>query len=195
MRLQGTIIGLLIAAIFVGSLDVAVRTYSAIGTHPQTKTEEVKPVKFQDRLGAVLEASQKPIQAPSIGAVKPLQTSEPSNSNLGSDATAAFSVSNIQPTGGFVTAPATRPASSKHPDPDSSPTSQSGPAAGPHSVSLNIRKPKRPTPIRAAELKAKTEKSKEKTEKQKEESDRPEEKGPKPLAFGSIGYNYNPQQN
>ena len=115
MQLQGTIIGLLIAAIFVGSLDVAVRTYSAIGTHAQTRTEEVKPVKFQDRLGAVLEASEKPIQAPSIGAVKPLQTSEPSNSNLGSDATGAFSVSNIQPTGGFVTAPATRPASSKHP--------------------------------------------------------------------------------
>jgi hypothetical protein len=195
MQLQGTIIGLLIAAIFVGSFDVAVRTYSAIGTHPQTETGEVKPVKFQDRLVAVLAASEKPIQATSIGAVKPLQTAEPSASNLGSDATGPFSVSNIQPTDGFVTAPAMRPASSKHPDPDSSPASQSGPAAGPHSVSLSIRKPKRPTAIRAAELKARTDKPKEKTDKPKAEADRPEEKGPTPLAFGSIGYNYNPQQN
>ena len=190
MQLQGTIVGLLIAAIFVGSLDVALRIYSEIGTHPQIETEKL--VKFQDRLIAVLGDAQKPIQATSIGAVTPLESSEPSTSNLGSDE--AFNVSNIQPTDGFVIAPATRPTSSTHPNLDSNPGSQSGPAAGLQPVALPIRKPKRAVAIRAAESKAKIENPKEITEKPKEEAN-PEVRGPKPLAFGTIGYNYNPQQN
>ena len=37
MRRQGAVIGLLIAAIFVGSIDVAMRAYSAIGTQLRQK--------------------------------------------------------------------------------------------------------------------------------------------------------------
>jgi len=185
MQRQGAIIGLLIAAIFVGSIDVAMRAYFAIGTQPQT--EKVGSVKIQDRLIAVVADSQKALQtSTSPGVVKPLQTSDPSASNPGSDVTGVFSVSNIHPTDGFVTAPATRPASSTYPDSavSSTPPSQSRTAAGPHLVSLPTRKPKRPMAKEAqsstADLKAK--------------AGGQEERGPKPLAFGSIGYNYNPQQ-
>ena len=184
MRRQGAILGLLIAAIFVGSIDVALRAYSAIGTQPQT--EKVASVKIQDRLTAlVVEDSQKAVgTSTSLGAVKPLHTPDPSASNPGSDVTGVFSVSNIHPTDGFVTAPATRPAASTHPNLAVSSTPASPSRIASHLVSLPTRKPKRPIakepPSSTAELKAKAEGQ--------------EEGGPKPLAFGSIGYNYNPQQ-
>jgi hypothetical protein len=186
IRRQGAIIGLLIAAIFVGSIDVALRAYSAIGTQPQT--EKVASVKIQDRLTAlVVEDSQQALgTSTSLGAVGPLHTSDPSASNSGSDVTGVFSVSNIHPTDGFVTAPATRAAASTHPNlaVSSTPASQSRIAAESHLVSLPTRKPKRPVakepPSSTTELNAKAEGQ--------------AEAGPKPLAFGSIGYNYNPQQ-
>jgi len=183
-RRQGAIIGLLIAAIFVGSIDVALRAHSAIGTQPQI--EKVASIKIQDRLTAlVVEDLQKALgTSTSLGAVKPLHT--PSASNPGSDVTGVFSVSNIHPTDGFVTAPATRPTASTHPNlaVSSTPASQSRIAAESHLVSLPTRKPKRPIakepPSSTTELKAK--------------AGVQEEAGPKPLAFGSISYNYNPQQ-
>jgi hypothetical protein len=183
---QGAIIGLLIAAIFVGAIDVALQAYSAIGTQPQA--EKVASVKIQARLTAlVVEDSQKAVgTSTSLGAVKPLHTTDPSASNPGSDGTGVFSVSNIHPTDGFVTAPATRPAASTQPNlaVNSTPASKSRIAVESHLVSLPTRKPKRPIakepPSSTAELKAKAEGQ--------------DEGGPKPLAFGSIGYNYNPQQ-
>ena len=184
MHRQGAVIGLLIAAIFVGSIDVAMRAYSAIGTQPQT--EKVVSAKIQDRLIAVVADSQKALPtSTSPGTVKPLQTSDPSASNPGSDVTGVFSVSNIHPTDGFVTAPATRPASSTHPNlaVSSTPASQSKTAAEPHLVSVPTRKPKKPI---AKEPQSSTAELKAKAGAQ-------EEGGPKPLAFGSIGYNYNPQ--
>ena len=184
MRGQGAVIGLLIAAIFVGSIDVAMRAYSAIGTQP--KAEKVVSVKIQDRLIAAVADSQEAIQrSTSPGAVKP-QTSDPSAPNPGSDVTGVLSVNNIRPTDGFVTAPATRPEPSTHRNLalSSTPASQSRAAVEPHLVSLPTRKPK--TPI-AKETQSSTAELKAKAEEQ-------EEIGPKPLAFGSIGYNYNPQQ-
>ena len=184
MRSQGAVIGLLIAAIFVGSIDVAMRAYSAIGTQP--KAEKVVSVKIQDRLIAAVADSQEAIQtSTSPGAVKP-QTSDPSAPNPGSDDSGVFSASNIHPTDGFVTGPATRPESSTHRNLalSSTPASQSRAAVEPHLVSLPTRKPKTPiakeTQSSTAELKAK--------------ADEQEEIGPKPLAFGSIGYNFNPQK-
>lgn len=181
---QGAVIGLLIAAIFVGSIDVALRAYSAIGVHPQT-AKVVSP-KIQDRLIALVTNSQKALPTPtSQSTVKPLQTSDPTASNPGSDVTGVFSVSNIHPTDGFVTAPATRPAAPTHPNlaVSSTPASQSKTAAKPNLVSMPTRKPKKPLakepPLSTAELKSK--------------AGAQEEGGPKPLAFGSIGYNYNPQ--
>jgi hypothetical protein len=177
---QGAVIGLLIAAIFVGSIDVAMRAYSAIGTQP--KTEKVVSVKIQDRLIALVADSQKAIQtSASPGAVKP-QTSDPSASNPGSDVTGVFSVSNIHPTDGFVTAPATRPASSTHRNVALSSTPASQSRTEPHLVSVPMRKPKKPI---AKEAQSSTAELEAKAEGQ-------EERGPKPLAFGSIGYNYNP---
>ena len=181
---QGPLIGLLIAAIFVGSIDVAMRTYFAIGGQPQT--EEVVSAKIQDRLIAadLAKAVQTSI---SLAAVKPPQTSDPPAPEPGSDVTEAeaFSVTNIHPTDSFVTAPARQPASATQPDSATSSTSaQSRTAAGPHLVPLTKRKPKRPiakeAKSNAAELRA--------------SAVRQEEQGPKPMAFGSIGYNYNPQQ-
>jgi len=176
------IIGLLIAAIFVGSIDVAMRAYFAIGTQPQP--EKVGSVKIQDRL---IADSQRALQtSTSPGIVKPLQTSDPSAPNPGSDVTGGFSVSNIHPTNGFVTATAMSPASSTHPDAvvRSAPPSRSRTAAEPHLVSVPTRKPKRPM---AKEVQSST------AEPKAEPGTQPEA-GPKPLAFGSIGYNYNPQQ-
>jgi hypothetical protein len=178
------VIGLLIAAILVGSIDVAIRAYFAIGTQPQP--EKVGSVKIQDRLIAVTADSQRALQtSTSPGVVKPLQTSDPAASNPGSDVTGGFSVSNIHPTNGFVTAHATRPASSTQPDApvSSTPPSQSRTAAEPHLVSVPTRKPKRPMPKEARS-----------TAEPKAEPGTQAEAGPKPLAFGSIGYNYNPQQ-
>ena len=182
---QGPLIGLLIAAIFVGSIDVAMRTYFAIGGQPQT--EEVVSAKIQDRLIAadLAKAVQTSI---SLAAAKPPQTSDPPAPEPGSDVTEAeaFSVTNIHPTDSFVTAPARQPASATQPDSATSSTSasQSRTAAGPHLVPLTKRKPKRPiakeAKSNAAELRA--------------SAVRQEEQGPKPMAFGSIGYNYNPQQ-
>jgi hypothetical protein len=181
---QGAIIGLLIAVIFVGSIDVALRAYSAKGTHPQTA--KVVSQKIQDRLIALVADSQKALPtSTSQSTVKPLQSSDPLASNPESDVTGVFSVSNIHPTDGFVTAPATRPAASTHPNlaVSSTPASQSRTAAKPHLVSIPTRKPKRPIakepPSSTAELKA--------------NAGAQEEGGPKPLAFGSIGYNYDPQ--
>ncbi len=193
MRRQGAVIGLLIAAIFVGSIDVAMRAYSAIGTQP--KTEKVVSVKIQDRLIAVVADSQKAIEtSTSPGALKP-QASDPSAPNPGSDVTGVFSVSNIHPTDGFVTAPAMRPASSTHRNLalSSTPASQSRTGAEPHLVSAPMKKPKISVPMRkpktpiAKEAQSSTAELKAKAEGQ-------EEIGPKPLAFGSIGYNYDPQQ-
>jgi hypothetical protein len=176
---------LLIAAIFVGSIDVAMRTYFAIG--PQPQTGKVVAAKIQDRLIAadLAKAVQTSI---SPAAAKPLQTSVPSASNPGSNVTGVevFSVSNIHPTDGFVTAPARHPASATQSDTaiSSTSSSQSRTAAGPHLVPLTKRKPKRPiakeTQSNTAELKAM--------------AVRHEKQEPKPMAFGTIGYNYNPQQ-
>ena len=180
---QGPLIGLLIAAIFVGSIDVAMRTYFAIGGQPQT--EEVVSAKIQDRLIAadLAKAVQTSI---SLAAAKPPQTSDPPAPEPGSDVTEAevFSVTNIHPTDSFVTAPARQPASATQPDSATSSTSASPSraAAGPHLVPLTKRKPKKPIEAQsnAAEVRA--------------SAVRQKEQGPKPMAFGSIGYNYNPQQ-
>jgi hypothetical protein len=185
MQRQGALIGLLIAAIFVGSIDVAMRSYFAIGAQPQI--EKVVSAKIQERL--IAADLPKAVQASiSLAAAKPLQTSDPSASKPESDVTGVevFSVSNIHPTDGFVTVPARHPASAAQPDSAISSTSasQSRTAAGPHLVPLTKRKPKRPI--------AKEEQSN--PAELKPMAVRQEEQGPKPMAFGTIGYNYNPQQ-
>ena len=162
------------------------RCHSGLFRNRHSASARESRICNQDRLIAVVADSQRALQpSTSPGVVKPLQTSDPSASNPRSDVTRGFSVSNIHPTNGFVTAHATRPASSTQPDApvSSTPPSQSRTAAEPHLVSVPTRKPKRPMPKEARS-----------TAEPKAEPGTQAEAGPKPLAFGSIGYNYNPQQ-
>ena len=85
--------GLLIAATFIGSVDVVLRSDYVTATARQ-KEKPAFP-KFQDRLIAVAE----PAAARSVS----LQTSGQS-ANVGE--VEAFSVNNVHPTAGFVTHPA-----------------------------------------------------------------------------------------
>jgi hypothetical protein len=183
MRRQGVLIGLLIAATFIGSIDVALRSSLVTATQPQK--EKPAFAKIQDRLIAVAG----PATARSVS----LQTSEQSDSKprVSVAEVEGFSVNNIHPTAGFVT----RPASSTPQDSVASPTlvsSQSRIAAEPHAVPLPRRKP-----ISAPALRAKRPIAKEAqttTAKQKPMDQEQGEQMPKPMAFGSIGYNYNPQR-
>jgi hypothetical protein len=173
------LIGLLIAATLVGSI-AALRFSVATGPHPQKN----KPVflKIQDRLIAVAE----PATARSV----PLQTSEQSDSQprTGAAEVEAFSVANIRPTNGFIT----KSASSIQPDSEATEaqSSQSGIAAEPRAVPLPRRKPNRaalPRAKRPITEEAQTTDTQKPLEQQQSEQ-------PKPMAFGSIGYNYDPQR-
>ena len=176
-RPQAVLIGLLTAVIFVGSIDVSLR--SSFVTGPQPLKEKPAFAKIQDRLVAVAE--------PTIAKSVSLQTSEQSDLRASVAEVEAFSVSNIHPTDGFVTGSKAHPASSTQQDSAASPTfksSQPRTAAEPHAVPLPRRKPKRPTAKEAQST----------TAKQKPMDQEQGEPMPKPMAFGSIGYNYNPQR-
>ena len=178
MHRRRILIGLLIAATFIGSVDVVLRSDYVTATARQK--EKPAFAKFQDRLIAVAE----PATARSVS----VQTSGQS-ANVGE--VEAFSVNNVHPTAGFVTHPAslTQQASRVSPTLVSS---QSRVAAEPHTVPLPRRKP-----ISAPVLRAKRPITKEAPTTTVKQIPMEEEQGeqmPKPMAFGSIGYNYNPQQ-
>ena len=188
-RRRGVLIGLLIAAIFVGSIDVALR--SSFVTGPQPQKEKPAFAKIQDRLIAVVEPETAKEVQTSIPreASKPLQASNHSDSKPGIGVAAveeAFTVSNIHPTDGFITASTTHPASSTQQDSAASPTfmsAQSRIAAEPRVISpLPRRKPKS------------TKEAQSTTAEQKPMDQEQGLQMPKPMAFGSIGYNYDPQR-
>jgi len=179
MRRRRILIGVLIAATFIGSIDVALRSDYVTATAPQK--EKPAFAKFQDRLIAVAE----PVTARSVSLRNPEQSDSVAEAE-------AFSVNNIHPTASFVT----HPASSTQQDSAPSPTlvsSQSRVAAGPHTVPLPRRKPSS-APVLRAKRPITTE-AQTTTVKQILPMDQEQgEQMPKPMAFGSIGYNYNPQQ-
>jgi hypothetical protein len=182
MRRQGVLIGLLIAATFIGSIDVALRSSFVPATQPQK--EKPAFAKIQDRLLAVAE----PATARSVS----LQPSEQSDSKprVSVAEGEAFSVNNIRPTVGFVI----HHVSSTQQAPAASPTlvsSQSRIAAEPHAVPLPRRKPSSAPPLRAK--RPITKEAQTTTAKQKPMEQEQGEQ-PKPMAFGSIGYNYDPQR-
>jgi hypothetical protein len=186
MQRRGALTGVLIVAIFLGSIDVAMRTF-AIGTEPHI--DKATSAKIQDRQIAVVEPdTAKVIQTSDTpDASQPLQTSKPAGSKteISVPEVEAFSVSRIHSTEEFVTASATHPASATQQEAVSlTPASQSRTAAEPHLVPLPTRKPKRPI--------AKTVGSS--TAELKRIGPRQGEREPKPIAFGSIGYNYDPQR-
>jgi hypothetical protein len=178
-RLQRVLIGLLIAATLGGS--IAALQFSVVtGPHPQKN----KPafLKIQDRLIPAAE----PATARSVSH----QTSEQSDSQsrISAAEVEAFSVANIRPTNGFITH-----VSSTQPDSASTPTpsSQSTIAAEPRAVPLPRRKPSRAALPRAKRQIAKEAQTTTSTQKP---LDQPQNEQPKPMAFGSIGYNYDPQR-
>jgi hypothetical protein len=171
---------LLIAATLVGSIAALQLSAAASGPHPQKN----KPafLKIQDRLSAVAE----PTTAGSVS----LQTSGQLDSQprIATAEVEAFSVANIRPTNGFIT----KSASSTQPDsaPTQARSSQSMIAAEPRVVPLPRRKPNRaalPRAKRPITQEARTTDTQKPLEQQQSEQ-------PKPMAFGSIGYNYDPQR-
>ena len=178
MRRQRILIGLLIAATFVGSIDVALR--SDYGRATALQKEKPTFAKFQDRLIAAVE----PATARSVFLRTPGQSASVGEAE-------AFSVDNIHPTASFVT----QPASSMQKDSATSPTlasSQSSVAAEPHTVPLPRRKPSSAPVLRAKS--PITKEAQTTTVKQIPMDQAQGEQMPKPMAFGSIGYNYSPQQ-
>jgi hypothetical protein len=155
-------------------------------TATQPQKEKLAFAKIQDRLIAMAE----PATAKSVS----LQTSPQSDSEsrVRVAELEAFTVNNIHATAGFVT----HPASSMQQDSAASPTlvsSQSRTAAKPHAVPLPRRKPSSAPPLRAKKPIAKEAQTVTAIQKPTEQ-ERGEQQMPKPMAFGSIGYNYNSQQ-
>ena len=173
-RIQTVPNGFRTAILFGVVVGGAALVYLAIGTHPYQS--KLGTVKIQDRLIAVAASRTAHVDA---------ETSALSPPNSRKDGIEGFSVNNIRPTNGFVAARATRPTSPIHKNAAVNPTSpsKSRTAAGALSVSLPTRKP-RPIPKKAQSSTAQP-KAKTVTEV---------EAKPKPLAFGSIGYNYDPRQ-
>jgi hypothetical protein len=176
-RLQGVLVGLLIAAILTGSI-AALRSSFPTAAQPRPAL-----LKIQDRLSALAE----PAAARSVF----LQTSEQSDFRLRT-ATAeveAFSVGNIRPTNGFIT----KSASSTQPDlaPTQARSSPSMVAAEPRVVPLPRRKPNRAALPRAKRPIAEEAQTTTDTQKPLEQE---QSEQPKPMAFGAIGYNYDPQR-
>ena len=179
---QGILFGLLIAATFIGSIDVVLRSSFVTATKPQQENPAF--AKIQDRLTAMAEP-------PTARSVSP-QSSEQSDSTprVNVAEVEAFGVNNIRPTNGFLT----HPASSMQQDSAASPivvSSQSMIAAKPHAVPLPRRKPSS-----AALLREKRPITKEAQTTAVKQQPMEQEQGtqPKPMAFGSIGYNYDPQR-
>ena len=178
VRWRRILTGLLIAATFIGSIDVALRSDYETAAAPQK--EKPAFAKFQDRLIAVAE----PATARSVSLQTPGQSASVAEAE-------AFSVDNIHPTASFVTQPAspTKQASGTSPTLVSS---QSSVAAEPHTVPLPRRKPSNAPVLRAK--RPITKEAPTTTAKQIPMEEEQGEQMPKPMAFGSIGYNYNPQQ-
>ena len=171
------LIGLLIAATFAGSIDTLRSAFVTTAKSPK----KLVLAKFQDRLMAVTEPA-RPVS---------LQISEKSDSkpSISVAEVEAFSVDNIRPTDGFII----HHASSKQQRSAANLPLVSSPriAAEPRTVPLPKRKPSNACPLRAKRLI--TEKAQTTTAKQKPVEQAQEEE-PKPMAFGSIGYNYDPQR-
>jgi hypothetical protein len=180
MRRQGILIGLLTAATFIGSMDVVLRSSFV------TATQKEKPAfaKIQDRLTAMAEpATARPVSP---------QTSEQSDSTprVNVAEVEAFGVNNIRPTNGFVM----HPASSMQQHSAVSPivvSSESRIAAKPHAVPLPRRKPSIAAPLRE---KRPITKEAQTTAVKQQPMEQEQGTQPKPMAFGSIGYNYDPQR-
>jgi hypothetical protein len=156
--------GLLIIAVAVGVVDLTMKSSSVTGTATS---------KFQDR--------------PSIAPAAPTPRTNSVQSRPPTDLkqVETFTVSSGHPTGGFVLASRkpsesdTKPAAQT---PRPLPASQPAIAATSGGVPLPTRKPNEPFKAQADTVTPKRTAQRQKVRK------------PQPMQFGTIGYNYNPQQ-
>jgi hypothetical protein len=189
MQRRGVFVGLLIAAVFGGSIDVAMRTF-AIGAETSEKAASPKAQDLQ--IAAAVPDTAKPVQINSTppNAPKTIQSLEPKpeiDVTKGED----LSISNIRPTDGFTSKASTSVSQSEAPaKPDSvtnsTSVSQLDSAAQSDqadAVPLPARKPDGPIAKEGPRTKATS----------KRIAQRRGEREPKPMRFGSIGYNYNAQ--
>ena len=169
---QGIAAGLLVIAVLLGAVDLAMKSSSASGSKAHL-AKSVTP-KFQDRPPFELAA-------PAPLSTNPLEPTPPPDLA----AAEVFNVSNGHPMGGLVRVlnktleSETEPPAQMH---RPTPIFQSETAAGTGSVPLPTKRPVRSS-VKEAQPKAAT---------SRRVVQRPQE--PKPMPFGIIGYNYNPQR-
>jgi GYF domain 2 len=205
MQRRGVLAGLLIAAMFAGSIDVAMRAF-AIGA--ETSQKVVSPRTDNVQIVAAAPDTAKAVQTSFTNPDAGKTVRSPSEAKPEIDLTegsGVLSVSNIHPTDGFTSklSPGSLSPSEASAEPDSvtntthvsnnkSLVSQSDPAAGPDqpdaaaqpdqfdTMPLPTRKPEGPMAKEAPQGKAAL----------KRIAHRRENGEPKPLRFGNIGFNY-----
>jgi GYF domain 2 len=216
----GILVGFLMAAVLGGSIDVAMRA-SATGTETSEKAVSLQAQGLQTT--AASPDAAKAVQSSPIAANGPKTVQALSEPKAESDPTqegSVFSVSNIHPTDGFTSKPSpiekaanaaatdgftskpspaslpssedsavasvTNPTSMAQVDSAAKPVETDAASAQPDqsdAMSLPTRKPERSMAEETPRSKAML----------KRIARRRSEQEPKPLPFGNIGYNYNPQ--
>ena len=177
---QGIVAGLLVMVVFVGALDFAMKSSSATGNKVHSANSVNKAYgansvvpKFEDRPSTELAT-------PTAFRTKPSEL-KPA---LDLKEVEVFDVSNGHAMGRFVLASNVASVSQAeavaqpHKEPNPTPVFQSEVAATSDEVPLPTRKPDKPSVKAQANRIVPREKRRE----------------PKPMQFGTIGYNYSPQQ-
>jgi len=197
MQRRGALAGLLIAVMFVGSIDVAMRAF-AIGA--ETSQKVVSPRTDNEQIVTAAPDTAKAVQTSSTNpdAAKTVRSPSEAKPEIDLTESGVLIVSNIHPTDGFTSklSPGSLSPSeaSAEPEPVTNTThmSQSDPAAGPgqpdaaaqpdqfDTMPLPTRKPEGPIAKEAPRGKAAL----------KRIAHRREDGEPKPLGFGNIGFNY-----
>jgi hypothetical protein len=199
MQWRGVFVGLLIAAAFVGSIDVAIRAF-AIGAENTEKAASPKTQDLQIATPSPDTAKTVQISAPP-DAPKTIQSLSEPKPEIDLAEGQALSISDIHPTDGFASKPSPGSLSpleaSAGPDSVTNTThvSQSDYAAEPDqpeavarpdqfdAMPLPTRKPEGPIAKEAPRGKAALKRIAQRGRRE-----------PKPMRFGVIGYNYNTPQ-
>lgn len=170
---QGIVAGLLLIAVFIGTLDFAMKASSATDNKVAQIANSVAP-KFQDR-PSTEPAAPTPLWTKPLGLKPAIDLMEAE----------VFSVSNGHPTGGFVLGSNTSEAQTESVAQASPiPVPQSAAAAATDAVPLPTKKPERPL----------VKEARQNTRTLKRLAQRPRVREAKPMQFGTIGYNYSPQE-
>ncbi len=200
MQRRGAFVGLLMAVVFVGSIDVAIRAFA---TGAETSGKAVSLETQGHQIAAATSETAKAVQSSSPLPNGPTTAQSPSEPKPESDLTEAggFSVSNTHPTDGSTSKPSpaslspseasAEPASVANPTSVSQPDSATQPDE-PDAAAQPDQSDAMPLPTRKPEGLIAKEASRSKATL-KRIAQRRGEREPKPMRFGNIGYNYNAQ--